>query len=686
MNTSFICILFACVLFAGSSYQYGILRVEEIWSTENIPQVKIEEMIVEESQIYIDYIEDLSGEGVTVEDVIFSDGSITIPGNFFTHAGVEFESALFSNGGIFADAGENAGFSFTVEDNTGDVFILGDLRIQGGIAASNKFFADGITGDTTINDAILFPNGGIYVNDDRLILDINGEFSTATGDVQVTDDFYFGEFSTTSERFIRRVPSDANGGSTYFVGQSGAATGGDLILEPGDGASVGRIWLGSSRANDLFFGRNSISANDDGGIIEFVGQDSFNGNGGNLFFDGGNSGAVGTGGDIILAPGLSRLDGNAGRMIIGSPKTFEADHDVVVGRPPIVSGTAGQTIYQGQTTDSGIGGSFYLSAGDVLSGVGNPGDLILTPGVDSTGQATVLLGKNTATKLNIRRVPTATSGGATSFHGQNGTAGTGGDVFIRGGASGVSDGGDLYLVPGSSSAGKQGQIVLGVSTDALNVRRPDSTGIAGTTTFAGQTAGDGSGGDLFVVGGDGVTQGGDVIVRGGDGAASLGGDVEIIGGDGTTRGGAIIFRAGNGFLRDGGDIIVSSEDGPVILSARGTVNDGIIHVGPAVNRFYVDEVPVRIENGEIIIRGGSDYVTIANDDDRVVSWNGVPVLKESQVIPVPLADEDPNAITIREDISNLSIDYNNVLEALSQCGHGLVHSVTQPGNILQVCP
>merc|ERR1711862_857399 len=107
----------------------------------------------------------------------------------------------------------------------------------------------------------------------------------------------------------------------------------------------------------------------------------------------------------------------------------------------------------------------------------------------------------------------------------------------------------------------------------------------------------------FVVGGDGVTQGGDVIVRGGDGAASLGGDVEILGGDGTTRGGAIIFRAGNGFLRDGGDIIVSSEDGPVILSARGTVHDG-----PAVNRFYVDEVPVRIENGEIIIRGGSDYV------------------------------------------------------------------------------
>merc|ERR1712054_688108 len=187
-----------------------------------------------------------------------------------------------------------------------------------------------------------------------------------------------------------------------------------------------------------------------------------------------------------------------------------------------------------------------------------------------------------------------------------------------------------------------------------------SSGIAGTTTFAGQTAGDGSGGDLFVVGGDGVTQGGDVIVRGGDGAASLGGDVEILGGDGTTRGGAIIFRAGNGFLRDGGDIIVSSEDGPVILSARGTVNDGIIHVGPSVNR--------------------------SNDDDRVVSWNGVPVLKESQVIPVPLADEDPNAITIREDISNLSIDYNNVLEALSQCGHGLVHSVTQPGNILQVCP
>jgi len=690
MNYRLLSVLF-CVLLVAPSFQYGILRVEEIWSNVDTLEVQIEEMIIKESDLFIDFIEDLSGNGVTVEDVIFSDGSITVPRDFTTCCGIEFVSSLTANRGIFADAGEGSnGFSFTIQDETGDVFIRDELRAQGGINVSDRFFVNGITGDTRIEEGTLRPNGGVAVMVDQFLVDPATGAVNSAGDVQVALDVFFGESSGTSTRVINRFPADGpTGGATFLIGQDSASRGGDLILEPGDGATPGNIFLGTNRNSDLFFGRNALSNGDNGGFTSFSGQTSLTSNGGDLIFNGGNSNAAGFGGEIILSPGLSTLDGRSGRMILGSPDVARAGHEVTVGRPSIPSGTGGRTTYAGQTTAEGTGGSFYLRAGSVNGGLGRPGDLYLSPGVAQSTRFSVVLGKNSATRLNLRRVATATSGGSTRLTGQDGNSGGGGDLFVRAGAADdAENGGDLYLVPGTSQYAESGSIVLGVPSESLMIRRPSVTGAAGKTTIKGQDGVDGAGGDLLLSGAAGITQGGDVHLIGGRGATSFGGDVDIFGGAGSEQGGDIVFQAGHGLRRNGGDISIGANGGDLTVSARGDDpnGDGRIVVGPAVNRFYADEIPVVIRNADVIIRGGRDTVTISTDPDALISWNGAPILKQTQLIDSPQAATRPTQATLSASVVGMSRDFDAILQALNQCGHGLINSVSQPDNVLQRCP
>merc|ERR1712137_316739 len=335
---------------------------------------------------------------------------------------------------------------------------------------------------------------------------IDGEVFTQ-GNIHVTNDVYFGAVSSTSTRTITRFPTAKSyGGNTILQGQDASVRGGDLILEPGSGATtVGDIYLGSQRNSDLFFGRSALSSYENGGSLRITGQASTGGDGGDLFLNGGKSDVFGFGGDIHLVPGLSALDGTPGKLIVGSPVGPQIAHDLIMGRPPLASGNGGITTYQGQTTTDGLGGSIYLRAGDVVSGTGNPGDLILTAGLDAANEQTIVFGKATATRLNLRRVETVDAGFATILTGQNTTNGIGGDLRIRAGTSG-------------SVTGNTGNIVLGVATDALDILRPSITsGTAGLTTISGQDALEGVGGDLFLVGADGLSQGGDVVIEGGFG-------------------------------------------------------------------------------------------------------------------------------------------------------------------------
>merc|ERR1711976_114730 len=169
-------VLVLCLFFT-SALSYGILRAEEIWSNEDTSELRIEEVIIKESDIFVDFIEDVSLNGVTVEGSIFSNGAVNVPGNLTTTAGIKFFSALFANGNIIADNGTDTGdVSFTVEADTGNTFILGEVRAQGGINLEDGLFTmEETTGDTTIAQALLRPNGGINVRDALFTVNTDGD-------------------------------------------------------------------------------------------------------------------------------------------------------------------------------------------------------------------------------------------------------------------------------------------------------------------------------------------------------------------------------------------------------------------------------------------------------------------------------------------------------------------------------
>merc|ERR1712130_423464 len=168
---------------------------------------------------------------------------------------------------------------------------------------------------------------------------------------------------------------------------------------------------------------------------------------------------------------------------------------------------------------------------------------------------------------------------------------------------------------------------------------------------------DGTGGDLILVGGAGLTSGGDVHLSGGDGQNVEGGDFVLTGGNGFNLGGELIFKAGTGVDRNGGNIAIGTQGpaGDITLSARGGNS------------------------------GGSDEVTINADPNGIVTWNGTPVLKNTQDIDTPDIPTFNAAAPLATTVTGLSRDFNDILQALNQCGHGLVVSVTQPDNIPQTC-
>ena len=62
---------------------------------------------------------------------------------------------LNANGGIIADAGDNGGFSFKVEDDTGITTINGELRPNGGINVDNGVFT--VEDETGVANIVVWP-------------------------------------------------------------------------------------------------------------------------------------------------------------------------------------------------------------------------------------------------------------------------------------------------------------------------------------------------------------------------------------------------------------------------------------------------------------------------------------------------------------------------------------------------
>jgi len=474
-------------------------------------------------------------------------------------------------------------------------------------------------------------------------------------------------------------------------------------LEPGDSfVEPGNIFIGDTLNRDLFFGRSALTNGLNGGEFVFAGQNSLDGDGGKLYISAGDSSSdVAFGGDIIIAPGLSDGAGLVGEILIGSVNKNSSGYDLIIGRPELPGGDGGLTVIEGQSTRRGAGGNMYFRAGSVRAGVGEPGQLILGPG-DSipNPQGKIYIGRDLAVSLTIRREVVPSSAGITAITGQSGLAGRGGDLYFIAGSAATptidfDSGGDLYLTPGSSLSGEAGNIYVGRSTDPLILGRIDSGGNGRRTFIRGQDGLTAAGGDFLIAAGPGHTSGGDFFIASGTAALGDSGDITLRAGNSPLSfGGDLYFRAGSGSKEIGGDIFINAGDsatatgGRVIFTAGngGFGDNGDFIVGPAVRQFYVEQVPVFVEQNVLRIMGGNDVVELRADPDGILVWNGNVILRRTQAvtirIPNPVGDGTITAL------SNLRDDYNSLLEALfAPCGgHGLITLEDEQGDLFVNCP
>jgi len=203
------------------------------------------------------------------------------------------------------------------------------------------------------------------------------------------------------------------------------------------------------------------------------GQDSYGGNGGDLYFRAGapNSGGfasltTSTGGLLYLSPGASAGSGAAGQIVWGL-----GDHSLVVQGPQSATTINGQTIALVGQSSQTVGGDFVVQAGD---------GLLVAGSVNVCGGDAV----NTAGSVIVGSGNSAVNGASNIFM----LAGDGTNY-----ATGVSVGGDVRLIGGTAtqtaenggSANVQaaGAIVILPSTSGFYIEQVATT-VSSTVTIS----------------------------------------------------------------------------------------------------------------------------------------------------------------------------------------------------------
>merc|ERR1712130_344704 len=369
--------------------KYGILFVHEIVANYDTRTVQIEDSIVKDRTLYVDVIEEWNGDGVRSEGIFFNDGDVVLADDFIVNPPTVFPNRVNANGGIYADGGLEDFSSFTVEDDTGRTSVRGIIFVEGGIfTPGDAFTVAGEDGETTVRDADLNANGGINVNDGSFTVSPDGElFTASTLNVQGT--VFLGD-NSTQDRYVRRVFTAAQqGGDTIISAQTGTSSGGNLLIVPGiatdcqdpsgdafTACNDGSIFLGRQTNDNIEVTRPTASGS--AARTTYNGQDSINGDGGDILFNAGDSTGDGIGGDIILIPGQAS-NGNHGKIYLGTDSSnAAASFPLEIQRPDLVSGNGGDTIIQGQNTQSGPAGDLYILSGQSTGLQGAP--LYLIPG------------------------------------------------------------------------------------------------------------------------------------------------------------------------------------------------------------------------------------------------------------------------------------------------------------------
>jgi len=717
MNRVLLCcfLLFAFSLARNPRDRYGILYVNEIVANSDTFTVQIEDSFVEDNILRLDIINEWTGQGVTSEGIFFDDGSVILADDFVVNPPTTFPNRVNANGGIYADAGLEDFSSFVVEDDTGRTSIRGVVSVQGGIFTPNDAFTvAGGNGETTVRQAGLNADGGVDVNGGSFTVSPVGDVFVAST-LAVRETIFLGS-NRTEDRSITRVYSAGQlGGDTIVSAQDGVATGGDLFIVPGSATSCsgadaqsgcddGSVFIGRQTNDNIVISRPDV--NGPGARTVYNGQDSINGDGGDINIAAGDSLADGDGGDLIIVPGLS-ASGNHGSILFGSAEPGESDFDIIVGRPRLNRGNGGDTFFVGQNTVNGPAGDLYIQGGQGSNG----GSLFIVPGDADQDfgnieeQGDIIFGDDKAANLDITRSPSSGTGGETLFEGQSSDENRGGDMYIRAGNSeGTGNGGNVILRPGSNPATPgqagvpSGDIIWGDQVEDLTVTRVARDGGGLDTCINGQPGDASQGGDLFFIAGQGNTLGGDLLVQGGqqvvdsDISFAVGGSVEIHAGDGQIDGGAITISAGvNDIGQNSGDIVIGNAPnvdfaGDVRFNCGSGDVLGDVVVGDFSDEFILQDTPLVIQDSFLLITDGDDEVIFRADPTNIVQYNGKTLLRSVSDYLVPAVPtfniapiNDPLLTQTAYRVNQLQNSVEILVNALSQCQHGLFETVDSQG-------
>lgn len=424
---------------------------------------------------------------------------------------------------------------------------------------------------------------------------------------------------------------DLSGGAMNFnTGNGGTGDGGNIGFGMGSGGNNGGNFFITSGNGGVNGGGFNFNAGT--GTTGFGGGVGFNGGngpmgGGGFNFNGGNDltntfggGGVGFNGGTGANGGGFSFNGGSGTSF-GGGVTLNGGSGTTVG----VSNGGGVSINGGLGLNGGTinlnSGNGDLSGADTGGGVtfnagdgSNPGHIALFAGdaLTSSGGTIGLFGG------------LGTSGGDLNLYGGNANLGMGGNggnfIFSGGAADGAGTGGSFSVLAGTNATGGAGSVAI----------------LAGNGLFGGGSAllmagsanagGNASGGalNLFSGVGDGLGNGGDVNIASGLSSGGSGGNITISTGSGVTNG-AITFGTGGterGRFEPGGEFLVNTTT-PVL--GKVAVFNGDVNVTGVID-------PTALLFSDTT--GSSSYDPAANNGYRI----GVTGATQRPVFVSPLAD------------------------------------------------
>jgi hypothetical protein len=213
---------------------------------------------------------------------------------------------------------------------------------------------------------------------------------------------------------------------------------------------------------------------------------------------------------------------------------------------------------------------------------------------------------------------------AGSIRGNDGIAEGNGNSLLVAAGSGSLDGGNLALQAGIADSGDGGNILVlaGTANGGDGGGLTVSAGLAfggsgGDVTISGGlaigSAGSGSGGDLYLYGGNGgaAGNGGNIQIIAGSSSVTVGGNTSVAAGGGLTSGGDLTLLGGSGSIGTGGDLIIEA--------GQGLSNPGNVFIKGGVGGSYRGDLT--IEAGHVVIGSeGNINIDINLSDSTLRRW------------------------------------------------------------------